>query len=133
MAMLDFDASTVVISHDPVKAGTYEAVITDSSIKATKNGLGKGLNLTFEIVSGENKGQKVWEWINIQHPSAEAQRIGQEDLAKLCKALNITRLTDTEQLHNKPLMITVQIDKNDSTRNTITRYQAKEETALWMK
>ena len=128
MAQLNFDASTIdTTSHDPIKSGTYEAVITDSEIKANRANTGKGLNLTFEILSeGTAKGRKVWAWINFQHQNQDAQRIGQEELARVCKAVGVSQLTDSEQLHNIPLMITVDVDRNDATRNVIKAYKAKE-------
>ena len=128
MAAITFDAASIdITSHDPVPAGTYEAVVTASEIKSNKALTGKGLNLTFEILSdGAAKGRKVWTWINFMHQKADAQRIGQEELARLCKAVGVNQLTDTEQLHNKPLMITVALDKNDSTRNVIKAYQPKD-------
>ena len=128
MAQLNFDASTIdTTSHDPIKSGTYDAVITDSEIKANRANTGKGLNLTFEILSeGAAKGRKVWAWINFQHQNQDAQRIGQEELARVCKAVGVSQLTDSEQLHNIPLMITVDVDRNDATRNVIKAYKAKE-------
>ena len=126
MAGINFDASAIDTgSHDPVPAGTYEAVVSASEIRATKSGNGKGINLTFEILSDPAKGRKVWAWINFQHPKAEAQRIGQEELARICKAVGVEKLTETEQLHNKPLMITVALDKDDPTRNVIKKVAAK--------
>ena len=102
MASLSFDATSVEItSRDPVPADVYEALITDSEIRATRTGNGKGINLTFEIVSGPHKGRKVFAWINFQHPKAEAQRIGQEELARICKAVGVGKLDDTTQ-HPQP-------------------------------
>ena len=43
----------------------------------------------------------------------------------LCKAVGVVNLTDTAQLHNLPLMITVGVDRNDPTRNVIRAYKAK--------
>ena len=127
MASLSFDATSIdTTSHEPIKAGTYEAVITASEIKANRANTGKGLNLTFEIISDSAKGRKVWAWINFQHQKQEAQRIGQEELARVCKAVGVSQLTDSEQLHNIPLMITVDVDRNDATRNVIKAYKAKE-------
>ena len=69
-----FDATSIdTTSHEPIKAGTYEAVITASEIKANRANTGKGLNLTFEISSDSAKGRKVWAWINFQHQKQEAQ------------------------------------------------------------
>lgn len=127
MAQLNFNAAEIdTTSRDAIPSGTYEAVITDSEMKATKNGLGMGINLTFEIISdGPAKGRKVFVWINYEHPKVEAQRIGREELASLCKAVGVSNLTDTNQLHNLPLLITVGLDKNDSTRNVVKKYASK--------
>ena len=67
----------------------------------------------------------MFVWINYEHPKAEAQRIGREVLASLCKAVGITDLDDTVQLHNLPLIITVAVDRNDPTRNVVKKYAAK--------
>ena len=127
MASINFNAAEIdTTSRDTIPSGTYEAVITDSEMKATKNGLGMGINLTFEIISdGPAKGRKVFVWINYEHPKVEAQRIGREELASLCKAVGVSNLTDTNQLHNLPLLITVGLDKNDSTRNVVKKYASK--------
>ena len=66
MAQLHFNAAEIdTTSRDAIPSGTNEAIITDSEMKATKNGLGMGINLTFEILSeGPAKGRKVFVWIN---------------------------------------------------------------------
>ena len=126
MAVLNFDATQIeTTSRDPVQPGTYEAVITESETRPCRNGQGLGINLTFEILSEAAKGRKVWYWINYLHPKAEAQRIGQEELARICKAVGIGHLDDTVQLHNIPMMITVALDKDDPTRNTVKKVAAK--------
>ena len=130
MAVLNFDATQIdTSSHDPVQPGTYEAVITESETRPCRNGQGLGINLTFEILSESAKGRKVWNWINYMHPKQEAQRIGQEELARLCKALGIARLGDTVEMHNIPLMITVALDKDDPTRNVIKKVAPKASSA----
>ena len=127
MAQLNFNAAEIdTTSRDAIPSGTYEAVVTDSEMKATKNGLGMGINLTFEIISeGPAKGRKVFAWINYENASAKAQQIGREELASLCKAVGVTELEDTVQLHNLPLLITVGLDRNDPTKNVIKAYKAK--------
>ena len=127
MAQLQFNAAEVdTTSREAIPSGTYEAVVTDSETRATKNGNGMGINLTFEILSeGLAKGRKVFSWINYENANAKAQQIGREELASLCKAVGVVNLTDTAQLHNLPLMITVGIDRNDPTKNVIKAYKAK--------
>ena len=126
MASLNFDATAIdTSSRDAITPGTYEALIVESELRPCRSGLGKGINLTFEIVSGPAKGRKVWDWINFIHPKQDVQRIGQEQLARICNAVGVAKLDDTEQLHNIPLMITVALDKDDQTRNVIRKYAAK--------
>ena len=127
MAQLKFNAAEFdTTSRDAIPSGTYEAVVTDSETRATKNGNGMGINLTFEILSdGPAKGRKVFAWINYENQNAKAQQIGREELASLCKAVGVTELEDTVQLHNLPLVITVGVDRNDPTKNVIKAYKAK--------
>ena len=49
-----FDANQVEpnTSFDPVPAGKYQAVITDTEMKPTKAGTGQYLELTFQIQGG---------------------------------------------------------------------------------
>lgn len=131
MAILNFNAAEIdTTSRDAIPSGTYEAVVTDSETRATKNGTGLGINLTFEIISeGPAKGRKVFAWINYENANAKAQQIGREELASLCKVVGVTQLNDTVQLHNLPLLITVGIDRNDPTRNVIKSYKAKQSAA----
>ena len=128
MAILNFNAAEIVPTNnfDAVPPGTYEAVITSSESKPMKSGNGMGFNFAFEIISGEQKGRKVFVWITYEHrTSPDAQRIGQEQLSAMCRAVGITQLNDTAQLHNLPMLITVALDKKDPTRNVIKNYKAK--------
>lgn len=127
MAQLNFNAAEIdTTPRDVIPSGVYEAVVTDSEMRATKSGAGMGINLAFEIISdGPAKGRKVFVWINYEHPNVEAQRIGREELASLCKAVGVANLTDTNQLHNLPLLVTVGVDRNDPTRNAVKKYAAK--------
>ena len=126
MAQLNFNASEIeTSSHDPIPAGNYEAVVAASEMRPVKSGNGMGFNLEFEIISGECKGRKVFAWITFEHrTSPDAQRIGREQLSAICRAVGVTQLNDTAQLHNLPLHIVVALDKNDPTRNIIKGFKA---------
>ena len=112
-------------SFEAIPTGTYEAVISNSESRPMKSGNGMGFNLEFEIISGECKGRKVFAWITFEHrTSPDAQRIGREQLSAICRAVGVTQLNDTAQLHNLPLLIVVALDKNDPTRNIIKGFKA---------
>ena len=112
-------------SFEAIPTGTYEAVISNSESRPMKSGNGMGFNLEFAIISGECKGRKVFAWITFEHrTSPDAQRIGREQLSAICRAVGVTQLNDTAQLHNLPLHIVVALDKNDPTRNIIKSFKA---------
>lgn len=112
-------------SFEAIPTGTYEAVISNSESRPMKSGNGMGFNLEFEIISGECKGRKVFAWITFEHrTSPDAQRIGREQLSAICRAVGVTQLNDTAQLHNLPLLIVVALDKSDPTRNIIKGFKA---------
>ena len=62
MSTINFNANEVEPStgYDPIPAGKYQAVITESEMKPTKTGNGQYLQLEFEIIEGEYKNRKVW-------------------------------------------------------------------------
>lgn len=110
MAALNFNARNVApeLPRDPVPAGVYLAQIIESDVVATKSG-GQMLKLTHEILDGACKGRRVWSNINVQNPSAEAERIGQAQLSALCHAVNVLDLKESSMLHMIPLRMRVSI------------------------
>lgn len=132
MAFLNnFDANTVdpVTSFDPIAAGKYVAVITDSQMKSTKNSNGKYLELTFEVVEGQYKGRKLWSRLNLENPSEQAVQIARGELSSICRAVSVMKPQDSVELHNLPLCIKVACKKRDDTgeiTNEIKAYKNKE-------
>ena len=129
MANFAFNAADVnpSSSFEPIPAGKYNALIEASEIKPTSKGDGKRLNLTFTVIGGEFNNRKIFEGLNIENKNAEAQRISLENLSAICHAIGVMNLTNTEQLHNKPMTIKVGIkagDGNYDARNVIKGYEA---------
>ena len=112
-------------SFDVLPAGTYEAQVIESEVKDTKAGDGKMLNVTWEITAGPFERRKVWDRINIQNPSAQAQGIGQRRLADMCEAMGTGAIKDSEELHFKPCLVVLGIEKDKSgeypDKNRVTR------------
>jgi hypothetical protein len=131
MAILNFDANTVEPSSgfSPIPAGKYVAVITDDEMKDTRDGLGRYLQLTFEIIEGEYSGRKLWTRLNLENANMEAVKIARADLSAICRAVNVMQLKDSVELHNLPMVITVRLKKNketDEMQNEIKGYESKQ-------
>ena len=116
----------------PVPEGDYVASIVSSELKDTKksvNGSHKILNLTHEILQGEFKGRKFFNGLNIINPSAEAVKIANEALATICRAVGIVVAQNSEQLHGKPMIVSVKVkaaDANWPAKNEVSFYKKME-------
>ena len=130
MAIINFNANEVEPSKafDPIPAGKYIAVITDSEMKETRAGTGRYLQLEFEITDGEYAGRKLWSRLNIENQNAEAVRMARADLSAICRAVNVLTPNDSADLHNLPLVIKVHCRKDKNTgeiTNDIRGYESK--------
>lgn len=127
MASINFDASTVQPdqSFDVLPKGKYLCMAVDSVIKPTKNGSGDYLEITFEALDGNGKGRKIWERLNIRNANKKAEEISQRQLSALCRAVGVMNLQDTDQLHNIPVMLNVDIEARDgySPQNRVKGYE----------
>ena len=135
MAILNFNANEVEPSKafDPIPAGKYIAVITDSEMKETRAGTGRYLQLEFEITDGEFAGRKLWSRLNIENQNAEAVRMARADLSAICRAVNVLTPNDSADLHNLPLVIKVHCRKDKNTgeiTNDIRGYESKADVLI---
>lgn len=110
-----FNAAEVAPQQDytPVPTGEYIAQIIDSDMKPTKRGDGQYLELTYEILDGEQKGRRVWVRLNLDNPNGKAVEIAQRQLSSICHAVDTLNVTDSQQLHYKPHVIRVEYVKAD--------------------
>lgn len=114
---------------DPVPAGKYSAVITDSEVKANKTGTGSFLQLTFQIIDGEFKNRFLWARLNLDNPNATAVKIARAELSAICRAVGVMAPNDSVELHDLPLVISVKCRKRPDTgeiTNEIKGYAKKE-------
>lgn len=130
MASLNFKASNIQFeertapSYGPLPPGEYECMIVKSDTKTTKSGNGSYLELEMHIISGDHTGRRHWERLNLDNPSLQTVKIAEEQLARLCVALGLDEVNDSEELHDKPFVAEFAIDKKDDTRNVIWGYRA---------
>jgi hypothetical protein len=126
----NFDANQVdpSVALDPLPAGKYTAVISDSEYKPTKTGGGKYLQLTFQVIDGEHKGRLVWARLNLENKSEMTVKIARGELSAICRAAGVMQPKDSVELHNIPMEINVGLKKRDDNgefTNVIKGYAKK--------
>jgi hypothetical protein len=126
MAKFNFNSATVepmlARSFDPLPRGDYEMMIVKSDVKPTQAGTGHYIELEMHVLGGEHSGRRLWERLNVDNPNKTAQDISQALLASLCFAVGISEIGETEELHDKPFVAHVDLDKKDPSRNRIMGY-----------
>lgn len=126
----NFDANNVdpSVALDPIPAGKYIAVVTETEMKPTKAGGGKYLQLTFQIIDGDYKGRLVWARLNLKNKSEMTVKIARGELSAICRAVGVMAPKDSIELHNIPLEINVGLKKRDDNgefTNVIKGYAKK--------
>lgn len=127
MPTFQFDATDFAPqpkSFEPLEPGMYQGMVIDSSIKATKAGTGEYIELVIQVTDGPQTGRRLWERLNVSNPNKTAEDIARSQLAELCHAVGVQKLTATEQLHDLPFLMEVQIDRKEPTRNRIMGFQS---------
>lgn len=126
-----FDANQVEPSADfeAIPAGKYLAMITESELKPTKSGTGAYLQLTLEILEGPFKGRFLWSRLNLDNQNSTTVQIARAELSSICRAIGVMTPSDSVELHNLPMVITVKCKKREDTgevSNEIKGYAKKE-------
>ena len=125
-----FNANNVepAADFDPLPAGKYVAVITQSVMKSTKSGNGSFLELTFQIIEGEFKNRLLWTRLNLDNPNPLTVKIARGELSAICRAVGVMEPKDSCELHNLPMVISVKqkTDADGEVRNDVKGYAKRE-------
>ena len=129
-----FDANTVdpATDFEPLPAGKYLSVITDSEMKPTKAGTGHYLQLTFQVIDGQFKNRLLWSRLNLDNPNHQAVQIAQGELSAICRAVGVLQPKDSIELHDLPLQVTVKCKKREDTdelTNVVKGYKKRDALA----
>jgi len=105
-----FDATQVepATPRELLPPGKYVAQIVKSEMKSTNSGGGM-LELEFDIIEGEFQNRKLWDRLNLLNASAQAQEIAHRTLSAICHATGTLAVQDSEELHFKPMVVTVKV------------------------
>jgi hypothetical protein len=93
---------------DPIPEGWYQARIKTSELKPTQNG--QMIVLGFEILGPTHAGRLIsFQNLNIKNTSADAERIGMQQLGEIMGAAGLASIQDTDQLIGITLQIKVKV------------------------
>lgn len=130
MAKLNFNPQSADKREErgAMPAGEYMFSITESELKAGRKPGSQVLGLTYTCLQDGFKGRKMWQYLNIVNPSADAQRIAQSELREICEAAGLGNqvLDDSVKLHNVPMLVKIKIEKDD-----IGQYDDKNKPVAW--
>lgn len=132
MALLNFKASAIELTDRPtgnfekLPDGDYEMIVVKSGTKPTKAGNGHYLELEFQVISGEHSGRRHWERLNLDNTSHKTVQIAQEQLARLCIAVGLDDVKDSEELHDRAFIAEIGTDSKDNTKAKIYDYHPVE-------
>lgn len=94
-----------------IPEGVYKAIIVNSEMKQTKTG-GQMLVFKYVITEGQYANTEFYDRLNIINNNATAVQIAYKTLARISEACGLSKTpSDSNQLHNVPLMIEVKTRK----------------------
>ncbi|MBF0179960.1 MAG: DUF669 domain-containing protein [Magnetococcales bacterium] len=109
-----FDASQVDPSQpqETLPPGDYRVQIINSEMRVTKAGSGQYLWMEMDVLDGPMAGRKLFDRLNLINPNRQAEEIAQRTLSAICHAVGRMQVSDSEELHFKPLMVKVTVGKD---------------------
>ena len=111
MVAINFDASQVE-PNAPVELlppGDYVVQIVGSEMKSTRDETGQMLWIEMDVIDGPYSGRKMWDRLNLVNRNAQAVEIAQRTLSAICRGVGKMSVSDSEELHFKPLIATVKV------------------------
>ncbi|ESX78266.1 MULTISPECIES: DUF669 domain-containing protein [unclassified Mesorhizobium] len=91
---------------------------------------GNGMKYTANVLApAEIEGRKFFGFINLENDNAQAQEIGQKEFACLCRAIGVSEVEDTEELHLKSYTVKLGMGKPSKKKdaNGVPLYPARME------
>jgi hypothetical protein len=92
-------------SFEALPKGWYSAQIIESEIKPNSKNTGEVMVLIWQIVEGEFENRRIFQYLNVSHDNPVAQKIGIQELGRVCEGVGVLEMTDSEELHFKPAAI----------------------------
>jgi len=114
----------------PLPKGDYTLQVAKTALKPTKDGRGQYINVEFTVLGPKYQGRKLFTNFNVLNSSAEATRIGRQQLKSLILSAGVPaeQVTDTEQLIGMTCGARVDTEENEQygAQNRIKRFMKPE-------
>jgi hypothetical protein len=116
--------------YENIPDGIYRLEATKADVAATSKGDGTILKIQYGVIEPEQyKGRIIFGNITLENPNAQAQEIGQRQLASLCRAIGLSEVEDSDELLFQAFVAKVGLskerkvgDKVYSPRNEVKRF-----------
>ncbi|MCX4027880.1 DUF669 domain-containing protein [Endozoicomonas sp. SM1973] len=107
-------------------AGDYIAMLVEADIKTNSKNTGQFINCKWLITEGEFANRNIFDAVNITHQNTMAEKLGRQRLSAIAHAIGIPDAQDTDQLLQKPCVLTLGIkkDKEYGDKNIIKHFAA---------
>lgn len=119
---------------EAIPPGDYMLAVKDSEMKESKKDRdNQYLQVTIEVIDGEYQGRLIFDRFNIINKNTVAEEIGRKQLAALCEAaLNKRDIKDSNELHFRPFIGTVDVEKSEgyNPKNVVKRYMSRTEARV---
>lgn len=111
---------------DPIPAGEYRVAIKGAELKPTKDGTGKYIALRLDVLGPSHQGRVIFSNVNIQNRNPDAEKIGQQQLGSIARAIGVKSVSNTDQLLGGELAVKVVVksDPEYGPRNEVKRFKA---------
>jgi len=125
---LNFDSTRIQPSQGgndfaAIPKGEYLVQIDETEEKISNAGH-KYLNIKLQVIDGQYKNRILWDIVNLWHPKENVKDIAQQTMASICRATNTLKPSTSEELHHKPLRVSVSLefDSQYGDQNRIKSY-----------
>lgn len=116
MAMIDATKIDPTQGLPALPVGKHPVVITESEVKAVKSGDGGMVEFTLQIIDGPAKGSHGAYRLNLYNSNPQSVEIAHKQMSALCHVLGVYQVNDTQQLHNRPFIVEVGLQKGEEAK-----------------
>ncbi len=108
MARIDFNIQEVRPfsgTNQTLPQGFYDVEIVAERIVDFRDGRSQGLAFDYCVLTGQYKGQRIRDVLNLWHVNTDAVSMARSRLVAIAAAVGIQDLADTAELRNRPFRI----------------------------